>query len=109
MKGRPRSGTAFLRIKQWRSKEDGALGHERGPSIFDPLLLKSLVKQFRADVGECRPGDQDRRDEGEHAEDTHDGDCVAGFDGIDDVGCAGHDLSPLGVARSRCEASVNKS
>ena len=77
--------------------------------MLSPFSSSGSVEHLGAKVGECRPGDQHSGDEGEDAEDTHDGDGVAGFDGIDDVGCAVHDLSPMGVARSVGEAWVDNS
>jgi hypothetical protein len=47
--------------------------------LFNDLVL---VEQFRADVGQRRPGDQHRRDEGEHAEHGDDQDQVTAFHGI---------------------------
>jgi len=63
-----------------------------------------LVEHLGAQVGQGRPGDQYGGDEGEQAQDTHDGNRVTGFDGTDDVGCALHNVSPMGVFRLSCEA-----
>lgn len=72
--------------------------------ISVPLLSLRLVEHLGAEVGQGRPGDQYGGDKGEQAQDTHDSNRVTGFDGTDNVGCALHDVSPMGVSRLRCEA-----
>ena len=56
---------------------------KRGSNDFGPLVVFNLVEHLGAEVGQGRPGDQD---------------------GTDNVGCALHDISPMGVFRLSCEA-----
>ena len=92
----------ILQQKRTPSIEGGVLDKLQGDQEDSvPLLFSRLVEQLGAEVGQGRPGDQHGRDEGEQAQDTHDGDRVTGFDGTDDVGCALHDVSPMGVSRFR--------
>ena len=56
------------------------------------VKVKILVEQFRADVGEGRPGDQDRRDEGEDAESGNDENQVRTFYGIHKAALSFHDV-----------------
>lgn len=44
------------------------------------------MDQLGAEVGQGGPGDQHGGDEGEHAEDAHDNDGVAGFEGTENLG-----------------------
>lgn len=68
---------------------------------LNPLRYFLLVEHLGAEVGQCRPGDQNGRDKGEHAEDAHDGDGVTGFHIIDDVGCGFHNMSPMASLSGR--------
>ncbi len=52
----------------------------------------ALVEQFGTDVCQCRPGDQNGRDEGEDAEQGNDQDQVRTFDGIHKAALSFHDV-----------------
>ena len=65
--------------------------------ILSPFTL--LVEHLGAEVSQSRPGDQYGGNESKDAEDTHNGYGVTGLDGIDDIGCAVHNLSPMDVSR----------
>ena len=55
----------------------------------------SLVDHLGAEIGECRPSDQNSGDKSEDAKDTHNSDCVAGFYIAEDIGCGCHGVSPI--------------
>ena len=72
-----------------------------GPFI-NQVVKRTLVEHFGAEVSKCRPGNEYGGYESEDSENTHDGYGVTGFYGINDVGCAVHNLSPIGCLAS-CE------
>ena len=69
---------------------------QKAPRVARLLRLFGLflVKHLGAKVGECRPGNQYGRDKSKNSENAHNCDGVTGFDIIDDIGCAFHDVSP---------------